>query len=320
MSDFYARPEGRFTEEIVLAPDDDAAVPFDVVIKDFCGADHEPEFFVNGGPICSGSYYNRLAELMTDDYELRPADRPRFIRYQMNIRKDKLKFLRELEELVTDNQRYFDDRLAGSGTDYHNIIDNLRQKLTSSLADRILITVELLKQARTSGANDSISGLLRAAGYPVVADDEKLIADELEKRGLIKTVRNKDGIFASLTVEGVMFDPATPKNADADPLSNADLLDAITAHFDRIMADQSVLIARGQFDLSEMTEEINEAVEQLNAKAGGKAKGPIRRIADSYVGKLFLSELTKRGIIKPTLDGAEVELLELAEEATRLMG
>lgn len=315
MSDFYARPEGRFTEEIVFESGDSSATLFDVVIKDLCTVEHSPDHYINGGPICFGSYYERLKELMTDAYELRPSDRPAFIKHQVNIRKDKLTFLRELEALVADNQEYFNAQLANSETDYGQIINQLKNKLTTPLKERVLIAVELLNQARATGINKSIGELLHSENYTVVANDEYLIASELEKRGLIKATKTKDGVFANLTVDGVMFDRnARPHNEE--DLSNADLLAEITTHFDLLMANQSVLIARGQFDLSEMSEEINEAVEKLNQKAGGKSEGAIRKIADSYLGKLLLSETTKRGIIKPVLDGAEKTLLEVVEAVT----
>jgi hypothetical protein len=317
MSDFYARPEGRFTEEVVFEQGDDAANRLDVVIIDPCSQKHPLEEYVNGGSVCFGSYYERLKDLMTDDYELRPSDRPAFIQYQLSIRKDKLTFLRELEALITDNQEYFEGQLSNSITDYGQIISELRNKLTTPLKERILITVDLLNQARATGSNKSIGELLRAENYPVVANDEYLIADELEKKGLIKATKTKDGVFATLTAEGVMFDrTAQPNNGEQD-LSNADLLSAITDHFEGLMANQSVLIARGQFDLSEMNEEINEAVEKLNQKAGGKSKGTIRKIANSYLGKLGFSEATKRGIINPLLDGAETEILQLVEAITK---
>ena len=316
MSDFYARPEGRFTEEIVFEPGAANTARLDVVIQDMCTQKHPREEYVNGGPICFGSYYERLKELMTDDYELRPSDRPAFIEYQVSIRKDKLTFLRELEALITDNREYFEGQLSNSITDYGQIISQLRNKLTAPLKERILITVDLLNQARATGSNKSIGELLRAENYPVVANDEYLIADELEKKGLIKATKTKDGVFATLTAEGVMFDRTAQTNNGEQDLSNADLLSAITDHFERLMANQSVLIARGQFDLSEMNEEINVAVEKLNQKAGGKSKGTIRKIADSYLGKLVITEATKRGIIIPMLNGVETEILELVEAVT----
>lgn len=313
----YLPAKKYFTEEFAHGKGENLPSPYAIQLECSCIPGKTPAKSVdkNGNPVYY-CYYSKLKEIMGDVYDLPPSDRLAFIRYQTTLRRNPTKFLKEIAEFVKDVRQGLDESNSNTSDEFLQIISQLKAKITASFVDKRRAAIKLLQSARVEGRNLSLKELLLENDYHLVANDEYLIADELEKRELIKATKTKDGVFATLTANGIMFDPAAPSGNDPNTLSNTDLLAAITRHFDQLMAKQSVLIASGQFELNEVSEEINEVVEELNRKAGGQSKGPIRAIADSYLGKLVLSEAVKRGIIKPVLDDAESGLLKLVEAVT----
>ena len=308
-------PTTRFTEEIIAPKGQPLSDPFAIRLRCNCNPSDPNSTNSRGSKNVHACYYDQLAKDMESPAKVAPSKRLSFVLYQASIREQPIAFLDELKDFVTDNRRFFDDRYSDTARGYFNAITEAKSKLAATFPAKINAAMNGLQKSRGSKNSSSISNLLKKDGYRIILDDERLIADHLEEKGLINATRTKDGVFATLTAKGVMFDPNAQPHSEGD-LSNAELLAEITARFDLLMANQSVLIAQGQFDLSKMNEEISEAVETLNQKAGGKSKSAIRRIADSYLGKLVLSETIKRGIIKPVLDGAEKSLLELAEAIT----
>jgi len=305
MKQFHMTPDARFTEEVLYKGDYEDKTDFDIQLdKDCTGGNHKPEDYVNDTTLCYHCYYRELSEKMSDKHKIRPSKQLDFIRYQMDLRDDPLIFLAELEELVIDNEAYFDDADYGLKRKYQAIIKALRDRLNASFQDKVKAGLRLLQLNRGEPENNSLGYLLKLSGYRLVSDDENLIAQALEEKGLITYTSTKDGVFAKLTSKGVTDDEGKALDEDAQDLSPADLLKAITDYLDFKFADTNVLIAQTGKELADVIEELDE-------KVGGGAKKSIGKLVRAKLSDMILAETIKREGIHPALDWAEEIIKEL---------
>jgi hypothetical protein len=259
---------------------------------------------VNDTKLCYHCYYRELAELMSDKRKLRPSKQIDFIRYQMELRDDPLTFLAELEELVIDNEAYFDDADYGLQRKYLAIVQALRDRLNTSFPDKVKAGLRVLQLNRGEPENHSLGYLLKLSGYRLVADDEKLIAQALEEKGLITYTSTKDGVFAKITPKGITDNEGKALDEEDQDLSPADLLKAITDYLDFKFADTNVLVAQTGKELADVIEELDE-------KVGGGAKKSIGKLVRAKLSEMILAETVKREGIHPALDWAKDIIREL---------
>lgn len=78
---------------------------------------------VDGTEICKNCYYREFEDKLND---VRKSKRKEFLEYQLELREDKLKWLDELDELLTDNE----DIHYSFCSDFKEIIRELRNNLT----------------------------------------------------------------------------------------------------------------------------------------------------------------------------------------------
>lgn len=305
MKQFHITRDARFTEEVFKSGDVDKKSDFDIYLnKDCSKGNHASEDYVNGTNLCYHCYYSELAEMMTDKYKIRPSKRLDFVRYQMDLRDDPLTFLAELEELVIDNEAYFDDADYGLHRKYLTIIKALRDRLNTGFKDKVEAAIRILQLNRGEPENHSLGYLLRLSGYRVVADDEPLIAQELEERGLITYFSTKDGVFAKLTAKGIAYEECQIPEEEQQELTPAELLKAITDYLDLKFADTNVLVAQTGKELADVIEELDEMI-------GGGAKEPISKLIRAKLSDLILTETIKREGVHPLLDWAKDVIKEL---------
>jgi hypothetical protein len=245
-----------------------------------------------------------MAEMMGDKRKVRPSKQTDFIRYQMDLRDDPLIFLAELEELVIDNETYFDDFDYGLQRKYLAIIEALRDRLNTSFKGKVKAGLKLLQLNRAEPENNSLGYLLKLSGYRLVSDDEKLIAQALEEKGLITYTSTKDGVFAKLTAKGITDDEEKTLDEEIKVLTSAELLQAITDYLDFKFADTNVLVAQ-------TGKELADVIEELDDKVGGGAKKPISKLVRAKLSDLILTETIKREGVHPFLDWAEGIIKEL---------
>jgi TIR domain-containing protein len=82
------------------------------------------QVFLKGTKICIRCYYSKVLDKLLS---IRKSKRKEFIEYQMNLRIHKQIFLNEIEELITDNEAYFDQKEFGFCLDYLNAIKELKR-------------------------------------------------------------------------------------------------------------------------------------------------------------------------------------------------
>ncbi|WP_420460086.1 hypothetical protein [Neolewinella sp.] len=295
MKDFHVTQDARFTEEVLVSGELKEHSDFDVVVNKNCRerGRHPQADFVKGTDVCYHCYYRELAKMMSDKHKVRPSKQLDFIHYQVKLRENPLTFLQELKELVIDNEGYFDRAWYGLHRKYLAIIQAIVERLETSFPDKLNAAIRLLQMNRGEPENHTLGFLLRNSGYRVVADDERVIAEDLKERGLATFTGTKDGYLVCLTANGISY------NADKKgDVSAAELLTGITEYLDFKLADVNVLIAQTGHDLAELIDELNE-------KVGGGAKKPITSLVRSKLKDLILTETIKREGIHPMLDWAE---------------
>lgn len=131
--------DARFTEEMLFKGEPQDSTDFDVQVNKNCrkGDRHPPEDFVADSDVCYHCYYRELGEMMTDTFKVRPSKHLDFIHHQVKLRKDPLTFLQELEDLVVNNEGYLDNAEYGLHNKYLAIIKAIRERLETSLPDKI---------------------------------------------------------------------------------------------------------------------------------------------------------------------------------------
>lgn len=305
MKNFHIASNSRFTEEVLFDGELEEETDFDISLDKDCTSNrHKPEDYVNDTQLCYHCYYGELAEKMIDGLKIRPSKRLDFVRHQMDLRDDPLTFLEELEELVVDNEVYFDDADYGLQQKYLAIIKALRDRINTPFKDKVKAALRLLQLNRGEPENHSLSYLLENSGYKLVADDEILIAQALEEKGLITYVGSKDDVFAMLTPKGVTDVDGESLKDSVVGLNSVDLLEAITEYLDLKFANTDVLVAQTGKELADIIEELNE-------KVGGGAKKSIGKLVRAKLSEIILTETLKRGAIHPALDWAERIIEEL---------
>ncbi|TXF89271.1 hypothetical protein FUA23_11000 [Neolewinella aurantiaca] len=222
----------------------------------------------------------------------------------MDLRDDPLTFLAELEELVIDNETYFDDFDYGLQSKYLAIIKALRERLNTSFKGKVAAAIRIFQLNREEPDNCSLGYLIRLSGYRLIADDEQLIAQELKDRGLITYESTKEGVFAKLTAKGISYEEGQTDSEENKDLTPAELLKAITDYLDFKFADTNVLVAHTGQDLADV-------IEELDTKVGGGAKKSISKLVRAKVSDLILTETIKREGVHPLLDWAESVIREL---------
>lgn len=305
MKQFHITPDARFTEEVLYQGEYEDKTDFDIQLDKDCTSNrHKPEDYVNDTKLCYHCYYGALAEMMADKRKIRPSKQLDFIRHQMELRDDPLTFLTELEELVIDNEVYFDDADYGLQRKYVAIIKAIRDRLNTSFKDKVKAGLRVLQLNRGEPENNSLGYLLKLSGYRLVADDENLIAQALEEKGLITYTSTKDGVFAKLTPKGITDEEGEALDEAEQDLSTAELLQAITDYLDFKFADTNVLVAQTGKELADVIDELDE-------KVGGGAKKPIGKLVRAKLSEMILTETVKREGIHPALDWAESIIREL---------
>lgn len=98
----------KFTEEIFILSENDLksekiSGPYDIIFHLQKVQSYKNKVFINNSDICKQCYYQEFTEKLINT---RKSKRQDFIIYQMNLRKEKYKFLEELEELIIDNENF----------------------------------------------------------------------------------------------------------------------------------------------------------------------------------------------------------------------
>ncbi len=104
---------------------------------------------INNTSVCRNCYYKKFAEKITS---IRKTKRKDFILHQTEIRQDRITFLRELREFLTDNEDYFDDVDYLLVLDFNEHIEELLINLFSepSEQDRPLTSANMNDQVPIS--------------------------------------------------------------------------------------------------------------------------------------------------------------------------
>ena len=121
----------KFTEEIFIQTENDLGIekiksPYEIIFKNSKKCDPlRNKTFINNSNICKHCYYQEFAEKLIS---IRKSKRPDFIIYQMNLRNEKYKFLEELEELVIDNEVFFNKQEPGIAYDLKELVILMKSK------------------------------------------------------------------------------------------------------------------------------------------------------------------------------------------------
>ncbi len=118
----------KFSEERLTLQDDfieqkDPPSNFDITFKSDkkCNIDDNNPA-INDTKICRNCYYRRFAEKLSS---VRKSKRKDFVNFQMSIRENKGGFLTELDEFLTDNDEYFNNKDYSITSDYKGYISEL---------------------------------------------------------------------------------------------------------------------------------------------------------------------------------------------------
>lgn len=134
----------KFTEEIFNRTSNNLKLerknnPFDIIFEDTKKCNPPSKSFINNTPICKQCYYQEFAKKMIN---VRISKREDFIIYQMNLRKEKYKFLNELEEMVIDNEVFFNNQAPGLGYDFRELLILLKSNYEPTNKNDINTTLD----------------------------------------------------------------------------------------------------------------------------------------------------------------------------------
>lgn len=117
----------HFTEEIVKIYDSRNELnDFDIAFpkRKSCSPP-----YISGAKICRNCYYKQFSELIRD---LRKSKRKEFLKYQLELRNDKLGWLDELDVLFLDYEDQFDNIDLSFAYEYKEIIEELRKEISEN--------------------------------------------------------------------------------------------------------------------------------------------------------------------------------------------
>ena len=123
--------ESRFTEEIInrYENNDKSGVhKYDIAYpktKNCSTSERNPG--VNGSNVCMNCYYRDFSDKMEDVLK---SKRKEFVEYQVSLREDKLKWLNEFENILTDYEKQFDRADYSFATEFKYIVEDIRNELS----------------------------------------------------------------------------------------------------------------------------------------------------------------------------------------------
>lgn len=116
---------------------------FDIAFSEnkTCSGEGKNNPLIAGSTICQHCYSEELGNKMV---ELRKSKRKDFFNYQLEQVEDKTQWLKEMQDFVTDNERFFDQSDYSTSSDFRQIIsdkqDELNPASTSSNSSNFNLT------------------------------------------------------------------------------------------------------------------------------------------------------------------------------------
>ncbi len=292
MKTLKVEKDTRLTEEVIEEYDFATSNPFRISFsnKKCKNKNNETNHFIANTEVCWNCYYNELMSIMKR--KIKKSKRKDFLIYQMRLRKYPEQFLRELNDIILDNQEFLDENDYSTSSDYEGHIVDLKNNLKSNLNKKINAVLKYLYERRETGSNYDLGTILKDLGFLSSKQEVYNISELLERKELAKVATHSDGSAVRINANGIQYFEEDSENSQGE--SSNILLEDLIHHLDLKFAELTLELNLNAKELADLVEELHEKFDKFT-------KPSISRMVKMKLGEYFMSVAVKDGLMQPTL-------------------
>ncbi len=309
MSLFIIENESRFSEEILEDKSFEDKNIYKISIKKECeNKNDEVNHYVKDSLVGWHCYYREFSDLMKR--KIKKSKRKDFLVYQMNLREHPNEFLRELKDIIVDNENYFDENDYSTTQDYLGYIEELTINLKSNLSEKTNFVLQYLYDHREDGINYDIETILKDKGYRFSGPEIENICEILKEKDYAKVSSHSDGASARINANGILFienDEIDNSKNDVETNQFEELLHHIDSKFVNLMVEVNL----NAKELAELIQDLADLVEEINQNFNNYSKPALSRLVRMRLAEYFMSESLKEGVVRPLLKDIAESIVDI---------